>query len=172
MVSQPETVTVGRIERPFGVRGEVKVRPLSDVPGRLEGLTHVSLLATNGRTLETGVTHVRRAGTSFILGLSAFTTPEEAGLWRGGLIQTVRGAIPALPSGQYYECDLVGLAVQTESGGSLGAVEAIWELPCNSLIVVRDGSKEVLIPAAKEFVLAVDLIARIMTVRLIDGLGD
>jgi 16S rRNA processing protein RimM len=172
MVSQQETVTVGRIERSFGVRGEVKVRSLSDVPGRLEGLTHVSLLATNGRTLETDVTHVRRAGTSFILGLSAFTTPEEAGLWRGGLIQTVRGAIPELPAGQYYECDLVGLAVQTEMGKPLGAVEEIWELPGNSLVVVRDGSKEVLIPAAKEFVLAVDLIARIMTVRLIDGLGD
>jgi 16S rRNA processing protein RimM len=172
MVSQPETVTVGRIERPFGVRGEVKVRSLSDVPGRLEGLTHVSLLAANGRTLETGVTHVRRAGTSFILGLSAFTTPEEAGLWRGGLIQTERGSIPELPAGQYYKCDLVGLAVQTETGVSLGAVEEIWELPGNPLVVVRNGSKEVLIPAAKEFVLEVDLITRIMTVRLIDGLGD
>jgi 16S rRNA processing protein RimM len=171
-VNQLETVTVGRIERPFGVRGEVKVRSLSDVPGRLEGLTHVSLLATNGQTLETGVTHVRRAGTSFILGLSAFTTPEEVGLWRGGLIRTVRGAVPELPVGQYYECDLVGLAVQTEAGDSLGAVAEIWELPGNPLVVVRDGSKEVLIPAAKEFVVAVDLTARIMTVRLIDGLGD
>jgi 16S rRNA processing protein RimM len=172
MVNQPETVTVGRIERPFGVRGEVKVRSLSDVPGRLEGLTRVSLLAVNGQTLETGVTHVRRAGTSFILGLSALTTPEEAGLWRGGFIRTVRGSVPELPAGQYYECDLVGLAVQTEAGEALGTVEAIWELPGNSLVVVRDGTKEVLIPAAKEFVVAVDLIARIMTVRLIDGLGD
>jgi 16S rRNA processing protein RimM len=172
MVDEPETVTVGRIERTFGVRGEVKVRSLSDVPGRLEGLTRVSLLATNGQTLETGVTHVRRAGTSFIVGLSAFTTPEEAGLWRGGLIRTVRGAVPELPAGQYYECDLVGLAVQTESGEPLGSVKEIWELPGNSLVVVRDGSKEVLIPAVKEFVVAVDLIARTMTVRLIDGFGN
>jgi len=171
-MNHQETVTVGRIERPFGVRGEVKVRSLSDVPGRLEGLTRVSLLATNGQTLETGVTHVRRAGTRFILGLAAFTTPEEAGLWRGGLIQTVRGAVPELPPGQYYECDLVGLAVQTDAGDALGVVEAIWELPGNSLVVVRDGSKEVLIPAAKEFVVAVDLIARTMTVRLLDGFGD
>lgn len=172
MVNHPETVTVGRIERPFGVRGEVKVRSLSDVPGRLEGLTRVSLLATNGQTLETGVTHVRRAGTSFILGLSAFTTPEEAGVWRGGFIRTVRGAVPDLPAGQYYECDLMGLTVKTETGEPLGVVEEIWELPGNALVVVRDGSKEVLIPAAKEFVVAVDLIDRIMTVRLIDGLGD
>ncbi|NJN37083.1 MAG: hypothetical protein HC794_08545 [Nitrospiraceae bacterium] len=37
-------MTVGQIERPFGVRGEVKVRPLSDVPGRIEGLGRVSLM--------------------------------------------------------------------------------------------------------------------------------
>ncbi|MBX3325639.1 MAG: ribosome maturation factor RimM [Nitrospira sp.] len=172
MVNQLETVTVGRIERPFGVRGEVKVLSLSDVPGRLEGLTRVSLLAANGKTLETGVTHVRRAGTRFILGLSAFSTPEEAGLWRGGLIRTVRGSVPELPAGQYYECDLVGLDVRTEAGESLGVVEAIWELPGNSVVVLRNGTKEVLIPAAKEFVVAVDLVARIMTVRLIDGLDD
>jgi 16S rRNA processing protein RimM len=115
---------------------------------------------------------VRRAGTSFILGLSAFTTPEEAGLWRGGLIRTVRGSVPELPDGQYYECDLVGLTVKTELGDPLGVVETIWELPGNPVVVVRRETKEILIPAAKEFVLSVDLMARIMTVRLIDGLGD
>jgi 16S rRNA processing protein RimM len=40
------------------------------------------------------------------------------------------------------------------------------------VFVVRQGAKETLIPAAKELVSAVDLAARKMTVRLIDGLGD
>jgi 16S rRNA processing protein RimM len=172
MANQLETVTVGQIERPFGVKGEVKVRPLSDVPGRFEGLRAVSLLAKNGQTLETSVTHVRRAGTRFILGLTGLTTPEDAGLWRGGLIQTIRGSVPELPDGQYYECDLIGLAVHTEAGQSIGVLEDIWELPGNSVFVVREGAKETLIPAAKELVVAVDLPARRMTVRLIDGWGD
>ena len=51
MVSQLDVVTVGQIERPFGVKGEVKVRSLSDVPGRLEALTRVSLVAKGGRVL-------------------------------------------------------------------------------------------------------------------------
>jgi len=42
----------------------------------------------------------------------------------------------------------------------------------NSLFVVRQGAKEILIPAAKELVRTVDLTARKMIVRLIDGLGD
>jgi 16S rRNA processing protein RimM len=172
MVSQLDTVTVGQIERPFGVKGEVKVRPLSDVPGRFEGLRTVSLLARNGQTLETSVTHVRRVGAGFILGLTGLTTPEAASLWRGGFIQTIRGSVPELPDGQYYECDLIGLAVSTEESQPIGVLEEIWDLPGNPVFVVRQGAKEILIPAAKELVKTVDLTARKMTIRLIDGLGD
>ncbi len=172
MVNQLETVTVGRIERPFGVKGEVKVRPLSDVPGRFEGLRSVSLLARNGRTLETSVTHVRRAGAEFILGLTGLNTPEDASLWRGGLLQTIRGAVPGLPDGQYYECDLIGLAVNTEEGQAIGILEEVWDLPGNPVLVIRQGAKEILIPAVKELVRTVDLTAQKMIVRLIDGLGD
>jgi 16S rRNA processing protein RimM len=172
MVGELDTVTVGRIERTFGVKGEVKVRPLSDVPGRFESLTDVSLVAMNGKTMETRVTGVRRAGTGFIVRFAGLTTPEDAGLWRGGLIQVTRGTVPALPAGQYYECDLVGLGVQTEQGRSLGVLEEILELPGNHVFVVRHGDKETLIPAAKEWVTNVDLDRRLMTVRMIDGMDE
>jgi 16S rRNA processing protein RimM len=170
MAGELDTVTVGRIERPFGVKGEVKVRPLSDVPGRFESLTDVSLVARDGKTLATRVAGVRRAGTGFIIRFEGLTTPEEAGLWRGGLIQVTRGAVPTLPVGQYYECDLVGLAVQNEEGQPLGVLEEIWELPGNHVFVVRQGSKETLIPAAKEWVTRVDLERRLMTVHVIEGM--
>ncbi|MGC4099031.1 MAG: ribosome maturation factor RimM [Nitrospira sp.] len=160
------------MERPFGIKGEVKVRPLSDVPGRFEGLKSVSLLARDGQTLETNVTHVRRAGARFILGLTGLTTPEDANPWRGGFIRTIRGAVPDLPDGQYYECDLIGLSVSSEENQPIGVLEEIWDLPGNPVFVVRQGTKEILIPAAKELVGTVDLTARTMTVRLIDGLGE
>jgi 16S rRNA processing protein RimM len=172
MVSQVDMVTVGQIERPFGVKGEVKVRSLSDVPGRFETLTQVSLVAKSGKTMETRVTHVRHTGTGFIIGFAGLTTPEDAALWRGGLIQSPRGTVPTLPDGHYYECDLVGLRVQTDQGQPVGVLEQIWELPGNHVFVVRQGAKESLIPAAKQVVTAVDLERRIMTVHMIDGLGD
>jgi 16S rRNA processing protein RimM len=172
MVSQLDTVTVGQIERAFGVKGEVKVRSLTDVPGRLEALTTVTVVGKHGQIMETTITHVRQAGPSFIMGLAALTNPEDAGLWRGGLIQVPRGAAPALPEGQYYECDLVGLAVRTQEGKPLGVLEQIWESPGNHIFVVRQGAKEILIPAAKELVAAVDLEQRIMTVRMIEGLDE
>lgn len=171
MVGQVETVTVGRIERPFGVRGEVKVRSLSDVPGRIESLGQVSLLSPNGKIWETRVTHVRRTGAGFIVGLDGLTTPEDAAFWRGGLIQIPRGTAPSLPDGQYYECDLIGLRVQDEQGHELGRLDDIWELPGNHVFVVHEGGKETLIPAAKDLIAGVDLEQGVMTVRMVEGLG-
>jgi 16S rRNA processing protein RimM len=54
---QAELVTIGRIERSFGVRGEARVRSLSDVPGRFEALRQVTIAGSGGKTLETVVTH-------------------------------------------------------------------------------------------------------------------
>jgi 16S rRNA processing protein RimM len=84
----------------------------------------------------------------------------------------MRGAVPALPDGHYYECDLIGLVVSTEENKPIGVLEEIWDLPGNPILVVRQGTKEILIPAAKELVSAVDLAAGTMTVRFIEGLGD
>ena len=71
--------------------------------------------------------------------------------------------MPPLPEGQYYECDLLGLTVQTEQGETVGVLEQIWELPGNHVFVVRQEAKEVLIPAAKNLIAAVDLDRRITT---------
>ena len=172
MVDASETVTVGLIERPFGVKGEVKIRSLSDVPGRLETMTDVTLVAKNGDSLDAKVTSVRPAGKGFIVKFAELTSPEEAGCWRGGLIQVARGVVPVLPAGQYYECDLVGLDVRNEQGRSLGVLEEILEVPAGHVFVVRQGDKETLIPAVKAWVTGVDLDRRLMTVHGMDGMDE
>ena len=59
MTEPVELVAIGVIEKPFGVRGEMRVRSLSDVPGRFEGLTRVTLEAPSGAVKETAVRSVR-----------------------------------------------------------------------------------------------------------------
>lgn len=171
-IVQTDLVTVGKIERHFGVRGEFKVRSLSDVPGRLDHLKQVQVLAQTGQTVERIVTHVRRAGSTYIMGLAGVTTPEEAGMLRGGLIQVPRSPASALSADVYFECDLIGMAVENERGVEVGVLETILEIPDNQVFVVRKGTEEVLIPAAKSFVTSVDLARRRMTVRGIDELVE
>jgi len=170
ITSQADLVTIGKIERHFGVRGEFKVRSLSDVPGRLEHLKQVQVLEPTGQIVERTVTHVRRAGSTYIMGLVGVTTPEEAVALRGGLIQVPRHPAATLAADVYFECDLIGMTVENERGDEVGVLETILEIPDNHVFVVRRGTEEVLIPAAKSFVTSVDLVRRKMMVRGIDDL--
>jgi 16S rRNA processing protein RimM len=167
-----DLVAIGRIERPFGVRGEFKVRSLSDVPGRLEQLKSVQVLNPAGQITDRVVTHVRRAGSTYIMGLADVTTPEEAGMLRGGLIQVPRRPATALSEDVYFECDLIGMTVENERGDEIGVLETILKIPDNHVFVVRRGEEEVLIPAAKSFVTSVDLARRRMMVRGVEDLVE
>ena len=167
-----DLVTIGKIERPFGVRGEFKVRSLSDVPGRLDQLKQVQVLRPTGQMIDRTVTRVRRAGSTYIMGLEGVTTPEEAGMLRGGLIQVPRSPAAMLSADVYFECNLIGMTVENERGEEVGMLETILEIPDNHLFVVRKGTEEILIPAAKNFVTSVDLTRRRMIVRGIEDLVE
>ncbi|MGH7428392.1 MAG: ribosome maturation factor RimM [Candidatus Methylomirabilaceae bacterium] len=160
------------IEKPFGVKGEVRVRSLSDVPGRFEGLKDVTLVAPSGRSLVTVVNRVREHSGSYLLGFDAFSTPEEAAEFRGAFVKISRGAAPPLPAGQYYEFELVGMTVVTETGRLLGTLEEVLETGSNHVFVVRREGREILIPGLRQVVTSVDLQRRTMTVRLIPGMGE
>ena len=133
-------------------------------------LKQIQVLEPSGQMVERTVTHVRRAGSTYIMALAGVTTPEEAGTLRGGLIQVPRHPTATLPADVYFECDLIGMTVENERGDEVGVLETILEIPDNHVFVVRKGTEEVLIPAAKSFVTSVDLARRRMLVRGIDDL--
>ena len=172
MPEQPDLVTIGKIERPFGLRGEVKVQSLSDVPDRFEGLQQVTLVSPNGLVLTTKVVQVRPGGRSYIMRFDAFSTPEEAARFRGGVLQIPQAASPPLAEDSYYEYELVGMTVQDEQGHVLGTLEEIWQLPGSPIFAVRQAGREVLIPATKRAVASVDRAGRLMTVRAGEGVME
>ncbi|WP_447973330.1 ribosome maturation factor RimM [Nitrospira sp. Kam-Ns4a] len=175
MGDSTELIAIGQILKPFGVRGDVWVRSLSDVPGRFERLRRVTIEAPTGRTLVTAVQRVRadkRAPGTYVVGLEAVTSPEQAAAWRGGLLKIPKGEAPPLPDGQYYEFQLIGLTVQDETGMVLGTLEEIWETGAHHVFAVRRDDREILVPAAKQVVAAVDLARRTMTIRRLEGLLD
>ena len=172
MADTAELIAVGMIVKPFGVKGEVRVRSLSDVPGRLEGLKDVTLVAASGRALVTAVTRVRKQGGAYVIGFDAFSTPEEAAAFRGGFVKIPRGEAPPLPEGQYYEYELVGLTVVEETGRVLGTLDEVLETGSGHVFVVRRAERETLIPALRQVVASVDPQARTMTVRLLPGMGN
>lgn len=174
MADSAELIAIGKILKPFGVKGEVRVSSLSDVPGRFERLREVTLVTPSGRALVTAVTRVRADRGSYVVALDALSSPEQAAEFRGALIKIPREQVPALPAGQYYEFDLLGMTVSDEAGRLLGTLEEVLDTGSNRVFVVRGGGGEILIPGITEAVANVDVEGRTMTVRRLKELwgGD
>jgi len=152
-------VTIGRILKPFGVRGEVKVESLSDVPGRFEELqtAYLTLPHEGATPEETTVTHVREVSAGYLMKCSAFSTPEEAAHFRGAWIQIpMNHDLPRNPD-TYYQFELIGLRVKDPTGQQMGTVEEIFEYPQHHVLVVRNQETEFLIPANRRTIEKVDL---------------
>ena len=158
-------VTIGKIIKPFGVKGQVRVHSLTDVPGRFEGLSEVTVVPTSRPPFVTAVKSVRKDRTSYVVGFDAFSTPEEAAVCRGALLTIPETETPPLPTGRYYQFQLLGLQVQDDSGRTMGTLEEIIETPGNAVFAVRGEGGEVLIPAARSAIASVDLEGRLLVVR-------
>lgn len=162
--SQTTMVTIGRILKPFGVRGEVRIESLSDVPGRFEELETVTLALPDGSTLETLVTSVRQINQGVILGLSAFSTPETAAFYRGAWITVpVNHNLPRAPD-TFYQFELIGLRVEDAEGQPLGTLEEVLEYPQHHVFVIRNEDREILVPASRRTIALVDIPHQVLRV--------
>lgn len=163
--SMENMVTVGKLVKPFGVRGQARVLSLTDVPNRFETLKEVTLELPTGKTLVTTVTDVHPDGRSYLLRFRAFSTPEEVGDFRGAWLKIPQTEVPPAPEGHLYQFELIGLTVKDESDNVLGTLEEVVDLPHQHLFVVRGTDREYLLPALRKWISAVDLAGGVMTVK-------
>src|SRR5579884_2011440 len=160
-----DLVVIGRILKPFGVKGDVRVQSLTDVPGRFESLKQVMLLTRSGQSVATKITRLRKDHDSYVVGFDLFSTPEEVGSFRGALIQIPEEPVPPLGEDHYYEFQLIGLTVQDVDGHVIGTLEEILETPSRPVFAVRAEGRERLIPGTRQAVSSIDLARRVMVVR-------
>jgi 16S rRNA processing protein RimM len=108
------------------------------------------------------------------LAFKNITTPEQMGQLRNQLLYISRKSAPKLSDGEFYQYQLLNLAVEDESGRSLGKITGIIETGANDVYEVTDeGGHEFLLPAIAEVILNVDLDQKTMRVHLLPGLiGD
>ncbi|MDA1188898.1 MAG: ribosome maturation factor RimM [Chloroflexi bacterium] len=157
-------VAVGMIRVPWGIKGDVKVESLTDVPDRLSVGSVVFLNNT-----ETRISAVHYAGGHLVLHFDAIPDRDIADAMRNVYLTVPEETVP-IPSGDsYYHYQLVGLGVWTDTGEELGKVASILETGANDVLVVKTlENKEVLLPAIKDVVLNVDLEKGRITVRMLE----
>ena len=100
--------------------------------------------------------------------LEGVDSADEAEKLRGTELDVRREDAIPLEEGEYYVGDLVGCDVYTEDGEKLGVLKDILKTGANGVYVVEvPGEKDVLLPAVDEFILAKDIEAKRITVRVL-----
>jgi 16S rRNA processing protein RimM len=169
-------ITLARLVRPRGIRGELLAESLSGRRERFSGLREVRLFAGGriegeGRPalVEAAWWHQDRLVLKFI-GIDSIPDAEAV---RGAAVCIPASARAELPPGEYYQDDLVGCeVVERSTGQSLGRVVEWREFGGPPLLVVGSPESELLIPFAASICVAIEPDRRRIVVELPEGLKD
>lgn len=162
---------IGEIIGSHGIQGEVKVYSLTDFPRRFYELDVVTVqLGSQSRQLH--IEKVRQHKNIFIIQFQEVRDRNRADELKNWLLVVdYVDAIP-LPSGHYYDFQLVGMGVWDLTTETLiGKLTEVLHLPANAVYQVErtDGSI-VLIPALKQIVRSVDVAEKRMGIMPLEGL--
>ena len=159
-------VAIGVIVKPQGRHGEVAVAPLSDRPDRFPSLRHAFLPGPAGQGRQVIVASARPHKGRFVVKIQGVDSIDDAELLRGQELRIPEAELEALPAGEYYHHQLLGLAVVDEKGAAVGEVKGILEAGPTPVLEIRSQKGELLVPLAEHFVLNVDLPGRRLTIAL------
>jgi len=166
-------VVIGAIARTHGLSGQVRVTPMTDDPERFGRVRECVLWdAAHDRRERYRITGTRRQGAAIVMTLEGCATAEAAAALVGRLVALPEDEALPLGPGRFYPWQLEGCRVLTEDGREVGRVTGIERSPAQDLWIVRDDTREHLIPAVPEIVSEVDLAARRVVIRPPAGLLD
>lgn len=166
---EPETlIAVGTITTPHGLRGELWVKPLTDDVNRFFDLKELYLLHPQEgprcypiKSIRVAPGPASKKGTKkeawLLLSLEGIEgrTAAEGLVGYSLAIPASQARAPA--PGTYFVHQIIGLWVEDESGQVWGQVVDIFSTAAHDIYVVKQGSREWYLPAAKEIIRRVDL---------------
>ncbi len=165
--AEPRFLVVGRVRAPHGVRGELRIRILTDFPERFQEQAEL-WMGTPPQLVV--VQRARVRGNEAWVKLVGFDDRNAVEGFRGSdVLIPLEQAMP-LPEDTYYIHEIVGLEVWTDEGERLGVVSDVLSLPANDVYVVDADETEIWLPAIEDVILEIDPEEGRMVVRLLPGL--
>jgi 16S rRNA processing protein RimM len=158
-------VLIGRIVGLYGVQGWLKIESWAEPRMRIFDYQPWLLSAAPGVETQVSGAKGREQGKGMVAQLPGVEDREQAAAWIGSDIYVSRDQLPPPAEGEFYWVDLEGLEVVTTEDVSLGRVSHLFATGANDVVVVRDGTRERLIPFVQgSYVRSVDLSAGRMVV--------
>lgn len=154
-----EFAAIGKIINTHGIKGGLKIQPLSDFPERVKKLRRV-YLQRQGEAKAYDVADAFVHGRFWVMLLVGVDSCDRAEQLVGSLVSIPLSERVSLPNDVYYLDQIIGLEVYTVQGEYLGCVHDVLQTGSNDVYVVREpkeGGREALIPALKTVVQKIDI---------------
>ena len=176
-MSGPEMVIIGRVLGAHGVRGEIRILPLTDFPERFMDMDRIDIFRPAGKliaTLEVQDIRAHEGKGVFLVSSNEITDRDAAQALDGGLVMVHESERAPLPDGSYWIDDIIGLSVILDgTGETLGVVEDLIRTGEHDVYSVRTpGGKLKMFPAVKDVILRIAPDEGVIEVRLPEGLWD
>ncbi|WP_138295754.1 MULTISPECIES: ribosome maturation factor RimM [unclassified Clostridium] len=157
-------MVVGQVLKPQGIKGELKVRPITDDPDRFYDLQEVRI--AQGRDYAVYPVQGVRVHEGFCyLRLAGVEDRNAAEALRDQLLYIDRSQAVKLPEGRYFICDLEGCQVVDETGAAIGVLDEVIQTGANDVYMIKGEKQAYMLPALKTLILAVDIEKGMITVR-------
>jgi 16S rRNA processing protein RimM len=142
-----KTVVIGQIGAPYGVKGWMHVRSFLTSYSNLEGFSNWKVcLKSEEESKLIQVEKFKAHNDHYVAKLMNIEDRTTAASFTNWQIAIERDVLPELATGEYYCADLLGMAVYNKDGSNLGTVVDILATGANDVLIVRNDSKENLIP--------------------------
>jgi len=149
-------VLIGKVTRPHGVRGELKVLAGEGCSGAWCEARRVWLGRDARSAKAFALRRARPGGRAFILSLEGVDSIEAAEELRDLSLFVARDELPQPDEGEWYVEDLLGLRVEDPRGKVLGELKSIFDNGAHEVYVVARAGRELLVPAVEGVVLAIE----------------
>ncbi len=160
-------LAVGFVLKPRGLKGEIKVEPLTDDLKRFDDLDKIYL--KSGQVYREASILSRNYSNGFVyLMLEGYQSRESAEQLRDQYLWVPRSMAVELPDDTFFVADLIGCSVKTANGQCLGKIINVLQTGSNDVYEVEGEKGNILIPALRKVVVDVNLSEAEITVDLTD----
>lgn len=163
-----KSLRVGQIINTHGIKGGLKVLPLTDYDERFEELEWVYIEGLKEKFYITSISYQKN---NLIITFKGYQDINLVEKFKGRYLLIDEAQRRSLPEDTYYIADILGLDVYTVESQYLGKVKTILQAGSNEVYVIQSPEgKEIMIPAVKEFMPEIELDKRRITVKPIEGM--
>jgi len=167
-----DLIPIGRVVRPHGVRGRIKLEYFGEDVNRFPPSREVFIEVKAGSLQAYEILETTPQPPRLILHLKGIERREEVEPLIGKEVFIKREVLPDLEEGEYYWMDLLGMSVETQEGKRIGRVKEIFSTGANDVYVVEGKRGEIFLPATAEVIQSVDRKKGVMKVIRKEGLWE